>query len=181
MGEALTARLGVFNAALPDAETGRTLDVRDRGGLVAVARLQTARESERLDVVAGAGVGYETPNQAGATPSTGRALFGADARLRLGRALLAAEVLGWRLDSAPAGSARSGRQSVVGGHVTAGLDVTPRVRALARLDALDGDASAWAGVNVSLTRAASVQADLVAPLTDGAPPLAVLINAQVAF
>lgn len=159
---ALRLRGGVFNSSAPGANLG---------GLLVVARAQTTLAvgaDGRL--VLGANAAYDTPPEGSAGEIL---LLGADARLRIGRVLLAAEALVREADAVGA-DAR-------GGHVTAGVDLSPADRVLARLDVLEDSEELVLGYNRTLTRATLVQVELAVPIDDQGGPAQALANFQLAF
>ena len=177
-GGPLVLRLGLFNAAY-DYEAGLT----SYGGLLFAGRAQLTLGS-RTDrqLIVGANGGYETADTSDGHDIPGRVVAGADARLRYGRVLLAAEGLLVRTDDDPYAPYLGRFSDREGGYVTAGFDVTRKDRALARLDLLSRtDPEVLLGYNRQLTRAASLQANAVIPAGDAAGRARLLFNVQLGF
>ena len=162
---AVRLRGGVFNTSAPGAGLG---------GLLAVARAQaTLAVGDDGRLVVGANAGYDTPPEADDLAVGDALLVGADARLRVGRVLLATEVL--------ARDAEADARDVWGGHLTAGVDLSPADRVLARLDVLEDSEVVVLGYNRTLTRSTLVQLELAIPTDPGTEPAQALANVQLAF
>lgn len=122
-------------------------------------------------LVVGANVAYNTADTSDRFDFPSEVLLGADARLRLGRVLLAGEYL------------RSDAEGAIndGGYTTLGYDVSADDRLLVRFDTFNASSEVLLGYNRAFTRAASVQVNVVAPLDDRAEPFQALANFQLAF
>lgn len=135
----------------------------------------------------GSAAAYNTPDTADDLDLPGKLDLGADARLRLGRLLVAGEFLCSRFEEPYSALDPTGLD---GGYATLGFDLTPDDRVLARLDVIavefsdDASTQILLGYNRTLTRAASVQATVVVPVSDAADgcyePLQALLNLQLA-
>ena len=177
-GGPLRLRAGVFNStsrgysvaagAPPDS---RINGQNDRGGFLFAGRAQGAVPVGLGQLVVGASAGYNTEDTSERFDSPHEVLLGADARLRVGRLLLAGEYI------------RSDRDGPVndGGYATAGVDVSADDRLLVRFDTFNGSNEVLFGYNRTLTRAASIQVNVIAPLDDDAEPTQALANFQLAF
>ena len=197
---AVTARAGVFNAVFAEAidRVGSDEGGAQPGRFLFVGRLAARTPAERsgadgVRLSAGANAVYETtdggPRPDDAEPVGDRALLGADARLRAGRFLFAAEGIVEVVDT-PAGSIAGDLGwdwNRAGGYVTAGVDLAPAHRVLARLDAFENRADVLLGYNVTLSDAAGLQLNVGFP-TDSADArtgperdLRFLANVQIAF
>lgn len=177
-GGPLRLRAGVFNStarfygvtagAPPDA---RSNGQNDLGGFLFAGRAQGTIPVGGGHLLVGASAGYNTEDTSERFDSPREILLGADARLRVGRVLLAGEYI------------RSDRDGPVndGGYATAGVDVSADDRLLVRLDTFNGSNEVLFGYNRTLTRAASIQVNLIAPLDEDAEPTQALANFQLAF
>ncbi len=176
-GEALALRAGVFNATFRRTTDGETVSQSQRGGFLLAARAQsTLAPAGGPTLIVGANVSYDTPDLSDAFDVPGRLLVGADARLRFGRLLVAAEGIVEQTQ----GDAFPDRD---GFYVTAGVDLGPSNRLLVRLDEFDGSSELLLGYNLSVTRAAGFQANVLLPLDDEpqTEPAQVLFNVQIGF
>ena len=170
VGASVTARPGGGPLRLQGGLFNSHVSPEPVGGLLAVGRVEGVwglGQSGRL--VLGANALYDRAPDDLSLGTDVR--YGADARVELGRFLVGAEVLARESDLDGA--------DVRGGFVTAGVDLTPRDRALARLDVLDESVWVVLGVTHVVTRAALVQAELDLP-TDDEPAVA-LAKFQLAF
>ena len=169
-GGPLVLRGGVFNASFPgDLPQAR------RGGVLLAGRAQGTFPLGDGVFEAGANVAYDTPDTSDQLDVPGRLLAGADARLRLGRVLLAAEAIAQRVSDTPA-------LDRDGGFITAGFDVTEADRVLVRIDHFRSENELLLGYNRTLTRAASVQANAAVPLDEDDPnPARLVFNFQLSF
>ncbi|MEP0548226.1 MAG: porin [Rhodothermales bacterium] len=174
-GEALTLRAGLFNASFNTTVDGRTVRQAQRGGFTFVGRAQsTTQPSSGTTLIVGANVAYDTPDTAKALDVPGRLLLGADVRLRAGPFLLAAEGIAERVgdDVFPDSD---------GFYLTGGVDLNANNRLLVRFDRFEGSDEVLLGYNLTLTRAAAFQANVVLPLDDAAEPTQALLNVQLGF
>lgn len=178
IGTQVTARAGVFNA--PD-ETASTADDGDDGRLLLVGRLagrtEPPRRSSAPRLGAGVNVAY-TPSRGDvplgpAFPATLR--YGADARVQYGPVLVAAEALRSESEYDTAFDATAPRLTRQGFHATAGVDVHPDHRLLARIDYLEAAPSGTTGTRthstdlvlgytVTFSRAVSAKLNALVPL-----------------
>ncbi len=174
-GEALALRAGVFNAAFKRAADGDAASQAERGGFLLAARAQsTLQPADGTALIVGVNLAYDTPDMSDALDVPGRLLMGADARLRFGRLLFAAEGIVEQTE----GDAFPDRD---GFFLTAGYDLDASNRLLVRLDELDGSGEVLLGYNLTLTRAAGFQANVILPLDDEAEATQVLFNFQIGF
>ena len=174
-GEALALRAGVFNASFNRTPDGGTVGQAERGGFLLAGRVQsTLRPADGTALVLGANVAYDTPDTADALDVPGRLLVGADARLRAGPFLFAAEGIVEEV----ADEAFPDRD---GFHLTTGYDLNASNRLLVRLDEFRESAEVLLGYNLSVTRAAAFQANLILPTSDGAEATQALLNFQFGF
>ena len=161
-------RAGLYNPTQTLAVDGTDLDVRDRGGVLLVGRVQSVLDVDGGSVTLAANAAYTTDDTSTELESPGELDLGVDARARLGRLLVAGEFLRGRIEEPFAASAPTGLD---GGYVTLGYDVTPADRVLTRLDVIaveDRDASTLVllGYERTLTRSAMIQANLIIPVAD---------------
>ncbi|WP_420454268.1 porin [Rubrivirga sp.] len=190
-GGPLSVRAGVFNATQTTGSSGNrsgAFSQRQRGGALLAGRVQGEIAVGDGTAVVGANVAYNTEDTSDEIESPGRLDLGVDVRVRVGRVLLAGEVLRSRLDEPPFTALEP--SGLDGGYATLGVDVTPDDRLLARLDVIavkgaEASTELLLGYNRTLTRAASVQANVVVPLSDAGnsfdEPLQALLNFQLAF
>lgn len=179
---AVEFRTGLFNAVYERTRAGIGADdQREPGEFLVTGRLAYRSERARRGrtdgwrLTAGANAGYEAAGTSARGAIPARVIAGADARLILGPMLLAAEGL---VEYVGPGDLE--RRSE-GYHLTVGYDFDDANRLLARLDVLENTEQVVVGYNVSLTRAASFQANLVAPLEDASGETRLVLNAQLTF
>lgn len=175
-GGPFSVRAGVFNASYQeDAEAGRDVLQRERGGVLLAGRAQgTVPVGTDGEVVLGANAAYDTPDTSDRVEVPGRLLLGVDTRVRLGALRLGGEFLYEDVEGAFGGTRE-------GGYATVGYDLSPDDRVLVRLDSFRDSEQVLFGFNRSLTRAASFQVNLIAPLDERAEPFQALGNLQLAF
>lgn len=182
LAEAVDLRAGVFNAVYERTRRGLVVEgAREPGEFLVAGRLAYRSERARQNrtdgwrLTIGTNAGYEASGASpcGAIPA--RLIVGADARLLVGSVLLAAEGLVEYVHLA------GFEQRSDGFHVTAGVDLTDAHRVLARLDVFEGTEQLVVGYNATVTRAASFQANLVAPLGEAPGVARLVVNAQLAF
>ncbi len=164
-GSPLLVRAGLFNAPTADGGAGRLMLVGRVAGRTPPA---AGRAGRGPSLTVGASGALTT----GPGEGPGVVRLGADARLRTGRLLLAAEAL--LADADSTGGAMDPPSRRRGAFVTAGVDVTARQRAVARIDhfasrstpgvARDASTILVLGYNVLFAPAASGQANVVVPL-----------------
>lgn len=183
----VSARLGVFNATQTFAVNGARLPQRQRGGALLTGRVQAESPLSGGMATVGANVAYNTPDTSDQVESPGRLDLGVDARVRVGSLLVAAEYLRSRTEEP---FIPNGPTGLDGGYVTLGYDLTPDDRVLTRLDVIaiedqESSTEVLIGYNRTLTRAASVQANLVVPVSDAGngydDSLQGLLNLQLTF
>lgn len=173
-GEALVLRGGLFNTPTNRPILNTQLPQSQRGGLTLAARVQsTTQPASGTTLTVGGNLAYITADTAENLDLPSRTLLGADARLRSGRLVLAAEVVA--LTSEDRFAKRDGF------HLTTGVDVTDDTRALVRLDHFEASNDVLLGLNHSLTRAAAVQANVLLPTESDGRPAQFLFNAQLSF
>ncbi len=187
-GGPLSVRAGVFNATQTTARSGGELAPQRRGGALVAGRLQGEIALGTGTATVGANLAYNTSDTSSEVESPGRLDLGADVRVRIGPVLVAGEILRSRTEAPYTAVDPTGLD---GGYVTLGLDLTPDDRVLARLDVIgreDADELSnelLLGYNRTLTRTASVQANVVVPVsgTDAtyAEPAQALLNFQLSF
>ncbi len=174
-GEALAVRAGVFNAASGRATDGSFVSQDERGGFLLAARAQsTLQPADGTSLVVGANLAYDTPDTSDALDVPGRLLVGADVRLRAGRFLFAAEGIVEQVED----DAFPDRD---GFYLTAGVDLNADNRLLVRLDEFRGSGEILLGYNLTVTRAAGFQANVILPLDDEAETTQLLLNVQIGF
>ena len=172
VGASVTARPGGGPLRFQGGVSNSHVSPEPTGGLLAVGRVEGAwalGDTGRLVFGANALVD-RAPEDLGLGTDL---RYGADARIELGRFLLAAEALVRDADLDGA--------DLRGGFVTAGVDLTPRDRVLARLDVLEESVWVVLGVTHVVTRHALVQAELDLPTDGGPEPAAALAKVQLAF
>lgn len=172
VGASVTARPGGGPLRLQGGVFNSHVSPEPAGGLLAVGRVEGAwalGDGGRLVLGANALLDRAPDDLALGTDLR----YGADARLEWGRFLLAAEALVREaaLDGA----------DLRGGFVTAGVDLTPRDRVLARLDVLEESVWVVLGATHVVTRHALVQAELDLPADGGPDPAVALAKVQLAF
>ncbi len=187
-GGPFSLRVGVFNATQTRTRTGALLSPRDRGGALVAGRAQAQAGFGDGTVTFGANAAYNTPDTSDEIEAPGRLDLGADVRVRVGRFLLAGEILRSRFEEPYSALDPTGLD---GGYATVGYDLTADDRVLARLDVISVEYAERAstevllGYNRTLTRAASLQANVVVPLSDADDgydePSQALLNFQLAF
>ncbi len=139
-----------------------------------VARAQnTLPHGDGTALTLGTNVSYDTPDS-GEADVPGRLLVGADARLRAGRFLLAAETIIEQVED----DLFPDRNGFYG---AAGFDLDANNRLLVRLDEFDGTQEILLGYNLSVTRAAGFQANVILPLDGNAEAAQALFNIQFGF
>ena len=179
-GGPLRLRAGVFNATSTGSfyaqpGSGPFQGQSDRGGFLLVGRAQATVPAGAGTLTLGANAGYNTPDTSERFDISSGLVVGGDARLRIGRALLAGEYLYSETPTSPSGRTDDG------GYATAGYDVTGNDRLLVRFDTFNSSNEVLFGYNRAITRAASFQFNVIAPLDDDAEPAQALANFQLAF
>lgn len=182
-GGPVRLRAGIFNATSTGSfsaqpGSGSYDGQSDRGGVLVAGRAQSVVPVGAGTLTLGANVAYNTPDTSDRFTVSSGLVVGGDARLRMGRVLLAGEYL-YRNTPTTASAAE-----IDGGFLTAGYDVTRDDRVLLRFDTIndfDRSNEVLLGYNRALTRAASVQVNVIVPLDDRAEPTQALANFQLAF
>ncbi len=172
--EALTVTAGVFDGRGLGADGSG--DDGSTGARLVAARVQAhmppaLARATGLRGTAGVNIAHEGPDAFVRTGiGAARTLVGADARLRLGRVVVAGEWIGETLRRATdATGTRVAADGRSGYYATAAVDLTPDHRALVRLDRFEGASEVIGGLNVSLTPAVTAQVNAIVPAAGFAP------------